>query len=114
MYVFIFANFGLLPNPAAQTKAPISGRKQMAVVCVPPCPSVSACDARTLALESEWCAGVASRTLRLFEIIRQLPSLPGVPEFTLLLFLIVSCPPLSGLAGFFGATVADSWERLVL
>lgn len=89
--------------PRPQTKAPVcvfvEENKWLLCACAQ-CPSVLACNARTLALRSERFAGVARRAQRLFEIIRQLPALPGFPEFTLLFFLIVFCSPLSGLEGF--------------
>lgn len=81
VYVFVFANLWVFPNPTAPADkgscVRVCGRKQMAVVCVCPCPIVLACNARTLALKSERFAGVARRARRLFEIIRQLPALPG-------------------------------------
>lgn len=65
--------------PRPQTKAPVcvfvEENKWLLCACahVPACWRV----ARTLALKSERFAGVARRAWRLFEIIRQLPALPG-------------------------------------
>lgn len=87
--------------------------KQMTVLCAPVYVFAGMC----APLHSGGAvAGVARRTQRLFEIIRQLPALLGPDSHSSFLF----CSLFSFLLVFSvrinqcGATVADSWERVIL